>query len=325
MVGRFSGSQPSASLLTRIHAGELGGVILFADNVEAGDRVARETVRRLQSAAVDSGNPPLLVLVDQEGGAVRRLPGPPDLPPAQIENAEQAATQGTLTGRYLRALGINVDLAPVADVPRGESFIRERSFGANPATVAERACAFASGLLSEGVAPTLKHFPGLGRAQSNTDSGATTVVAPAAELRSDYAPYLTCGSDPRTLTMLSSARYPALTGELPALMATATYERELPRAGVKGLTISDDLKAPALDDVPSPAATSIAAGLNLALYAKTEEGSAEAYAILLDQLRQGALDQRSVVRGARPILALKAILEPRLTERFLKTANGDRN
>lgn len=318
LVGRYAGERPSASFLSRVRAGELGGAILFADNVVGGDRAVRQVTRSLQRAAVESGNPPLLIFIDQEGGAIKRLPGPPAVAPAQVESAGQAAQQGELTGRYLRALGINVDLAPVADVPTGESFIRERAFGADPVTVAERACAFARGLLAEGVAATLKHFPGLGRAQSNTDSAATTVTAPAAALRSDYAPYRTCGSDPLTLTMLSSARYPALTGDLPAVMAAATYAEELPRAGVRGLTISDDLEAPALETAQSPAATAIEAGLNLALYAKTEEGSEVAYSVLSSRLERGMLGGGSVVRSARPVLALKAILEPRLTARSLE-------
>lgn len=317
LVGRFSGRNPSAAFLARIRAGELGGVILFADNAEAGDRSTRETIRRLQSAAVDSGNPPLLVLVDQEGGGIKRLPGPPTLAPSEIESTRQATNQGTLTGRYLRGLGINVDLAPVVDVPAAGSFIRERAFGTDPRAVAKRACAFSRGLLSQGVAPTLKHFPGLGRAQSNTDSGAATVGAPAAALRRDYAPYRTCGSNPRTLTMLSSASYRALTGALPAVVTAAIYSEELPRAGVRGLRISDDLEAPALAAVRSPAADALAAGLNLALHAKTEEGSAAAHSILARQLEQGTLSGQLLMRRARPVLAFKALLEPGLTESFL--------
>lgn len=324
LVGRYLGDRPPASFLARVRAGELGGAILFADNVEGGDGAVRRAISRLQHAAVESGNPPLLIFIDQEGGAIKRLPGPPELAPAQIESAGQAFLQGELTGRYLRALGINVDLAPVADAPTEESFIRERAFGADPATVAERACAFARGLQAEGVAATLKHFPGLGLARSNTDSAATTVAAPAAALRRDYAPYRECGADPLTLTMLSSARYPALTGDLPAVMATDTYAEELPRAGVRGLTISDDLEAPALDAATSPAATAIAAGLNLALYAKTEQGSADAYSILSRRLEHGAFWRELVTRNARPVLALKAILEPRLTARSLEQLGGGR-
>lgn len=318
LVGRYAGERPPASFLSRVRAGELGGAILFADNAEGGDAAVQRAIRGLQRAAVEAGNPPLLIFIDQEGGAIKRLPGPPDVAPGQVESADQAFEQGELTGRYLRALGINVDLAPVVDVPTADSFIRERAFGMDPVTVAERACGFASGLLAEGVAATLKHFPGLGQARSNTDSAATTVTAPAAALRRDYTPYRACGSDPLTLTMLSSARYPTLTGNLPALMATETYAEELPRAGVRGLTISDDLEAAALDTASSPAATAIAAGLNLALYAKTEQGSADAFSVLSRRLEHGTPWTELVERKARPVLAVKAILEPRLTARFVR-------
>jgi beta-N-acetylhexosaminidase len=324
LVGRYGGDRPPASFLSRVRAGELGGVILFADNVEGGSGAVRRTIQGLQRAAVGSGNPPLLVFVDQEGGAIKRLPGPPDVAPRQIESTGQAFRQGELTGLYLRGLGINVDLAPVVDVPTDGSFIHDRAFGVDPVTVAERACAFARGLLAEGVAATLKHFPGLGRALSNTDSADTAVTASAAALRSDYVPYRACGSDPLTLTMLSSARYPALTGALPAVMATETYSEELPRAGASGLTISDDLEAPALATAQSPAATAIEAGLNLALYAKTEAGSADAHSVLSSRLERGAPWRESVVRNARPVLALKSILEPELTARFVDEAGDKR-
>lgn len=317
LVGRYSGSYPAASFLARIRAGELGGVILFGENVEGGDRAVRRVTRSIQRTAVESGNPPLLIFVDQEGGSIKRLPGPPDVAPGEIESTDEAAIQGARTGRYLRELGINVDLAPVVDVPSADSFIAERAFGMDPYTVAERACAFASGLLSENVAPTLKHFPGLGQAQSNTDSGTATVTASAAALRRDYAPYRDCGANPKTLTMLSSASYPSLTGTLPAVTVAQIYDEELSLAGARGLTISDDLEAPALDTVQSPATDAFAAGLNLALYAKTEGGSADAHSILAGRLKQGTLSGKLLVRRARPILALKALLEPRLTERIL--------
>ena len=75
-----------------------------------------------------------------------------------------------MTGDALRALGINVDLAPVADVAGPTaSFLGTRTFSDSPDTVAQAACGFASGLAQGGVGATLKHFPGLGRAPGNTD------------------------------------------------------------------------------------------------------------------------------------------------------------
>lgn len=115
------------------------------------------------------------------------------------------------------------------------------------------ACAFASGLASQGVAYTLKHFPGLGLAASSTDDGPVSIDAPAAALRQDYLAYLTCASNPLAIVMVSSAIYPKLTGTLPAVMSPLTYQRELRLAAPTRtvLTISDDLQARALSGQPS--------------------------------------------------------------------------
>ena len=166
------------------------------------------------------GHPPLLIMTDQEGGALKRLAGPPDLAPSAMTSTSTALAQGTATGRLLRAAGVNVDLAPVADFERVPgSFPGSRSFGSDPSVVANLACACAQGLQSEGVAYALKHFPGLGRATSSTDDGPVSVDATASEIRGDYLPYVPCAAGPLAIVMISNASYPNLTGPQPAVMA----------------------------------------------------------------------------------------------------------
>jgi beta-N-acetylhexosaminidase len=308
IVARFTGPHPSQSFLARIRAGEVGGVILFSDNVSGGLTAARALTAELQRAARDGNQPPLLIMTDQEGGEVKRLPGPPTLSPAAMTSSAVAFAQGQATGRMLRSVGVNVDLAPVADVERvAESFLGTRSFGSDPAAVAQRACAFAKGLASAHVAYTLKHFPGLGRATGNTDLGSVTVDVPAAVLRTDYQAYQTCAANPLALIMVSSAIYPTLSGPLPAVMSPAIYHRELPMAtnGARNVIISDDLQAPAITRELAPARRSITAGLDLAMYAQTAQGSAAAYTTLLHEAKSGVLSTRRIDEAARTIVALK--------------------
>ena len=174
MVG-FSGTSPSAALLSSVRRGEVGSVILFASNLESRSQTLALT-SALQRAARAGGNPRLLISTDQEGGQVKRLPaGPPDRSPPQMVATGNVATgsaEGHATGVLLRRWGINVDLAPVADVPTSwAAFIwrQGRAFSFNASTVAKYATAFAFGLQARGVAATAKHFPGLGSAISNTD------------------------------------------------------------------------------------------------------------------------------------------------------------
>ncbi len=304
IVARFSGQAPPPAFLARIKRGEIGGVILFRENLHGGEVAIANRIERLQRAARKGGNPPLLIMVDQEGGTVKRLAGPPRSAASAMGEGE-AREQGEATGNLLRRLGFNVDLAPVADVGHSGSFIGSRAFSSSAEEVAGRACEFADGLRSEGVAATLKHFPGLGLASANTDETVVTVDATPQEVRADYAPYRSCGAEPLTLIMVGSAIYPSLTGNQPAVMSPLTYKRELPRADATGLTISDDLETPAIANQTTPARRSINAGLDLLLYAATEPTSAYSYTRLLEDIRSGAVDRERVEESATEILALK--------------------
>lgn len=305
IVARYTGPTPSRSLLTRVRRGQVGGVILFADNVQQSRAGIRRAIRSLHRAARAGGRPKVLVMVDQEGGIVKRLPGPPSTAARAMRDP---LAQGRATGRMLRALGIDVDLAPVADVGHRGTFLGSRVFATTPRAVANRACAFARGLLRQRVAPALKHFPGLGYARVNTDEARASVDVAAAALRRDYAPYRRCGTQPGTLAMLSSAVYPRLTGPEPAVLTERTYARELPRRAAWPVTISDALETPALADEPTPAQRALNAGLDLLLYANTEAGSARAYSILLRDARAGRIPRARIEEAAKRVLRLKAFL-----------------
>lgn len=310
IVARFHGTTPPAPFLARVRAGQIGGVILFADNVVGGVGATRRLAASLQHAAAVGGNPPLLIMTDQEGGPVKRLAGPPSLAPADMSSTGEASAQGRAAGVLLRSAGVNLDLAPVADVEPSPNFLGARSFGGSQQIVSGRACSFAHGLASEDVAYTLKHFPGLGLASGNTDLGSVSVPASAATLRSAYGAYRLCGGAPLALVMVSSASYPDLGATLPAVMSPSIYRRELPLAvpGRTPLTISDDLQSPAIESQTAPARRAIDAGLDLLLYAQTDQASAFAYSKLLAEARAGLIPEARLAAANRRIQALKTRL-----------------
>lgn len=314
VAGRYRGPTPSRDVTARVRRGELGAVILFSDNTAGGVVATRRAVDGLQAAAEAGGNPRLLVMTDQEGGSVKRLPGAPDRAAAAMDTITVARSEGQATGRLLRRAGVTLDLAPVVDVPPAAgSFLGTRAFAADPVAVADRACAFAGGVRSAGVAVALKHFPGLGRARGNTDDGRITIRTDADAIRRDLVPYRRCGALGLTAVMLSSATYPALLGAgAPAVLTAATYARELPRAGVPSSTptISDDLDAGAIAGRDRPAHRALRAGLDLLLFARTEASSARAYRTLLTEARSGALSEARVRDAAAAVLALKGSLPP---------------
>lgn len=305
-VFAYSGARPPRALVTRIRRGEAAGVILFARNV-GGVAAVRRQVARLQAIPRPAGlDAPLLVMVDQEGGSVRRLPGPPAASAQATPTTTAARTNGHAAGRLLRDAGVNVDLAPVVDVGREGSALEAegRTYGRTAAQVAALGGAFAQGLRQAGVRPVLKHFPGFGAATINTDNGIARVDLPLSTLRAtDIKPYNSLR--PRAV-MLSTAVYPRVDPR-PAAFARRWATTELrDRLGFTGVTLTDDLRAPAVARYGSPAQLAyfaLHAGVDLPLFAKSYTAGARAAQGLQQAVRSGALQRHQLEEGARRVLA----------------------
>jgi beta-N-acetylhexosaminidase len=283
IIYSYAGLKPPASLLSAIRAGEAGGVIFFAPNVSSVSQL-RGVIAQLQRAALASPvHAPLLMLTDQEGGEVRRLPGAPALSEKQIgqssNDASLAASAGAGAAATLSGAGLNVNLAPVLDVYRqAGNFIDEfqRSYSSNPATVARLGRAFISAQQHKNVAATAKHFPGLGAAtrSQNTDERPVKLGVSLATLRAvDELPYKSAIAAGVKLVMTSWATYPALDPSRPAGLSSKVIEGELRgRLGFKGVTITDGIDAGAVTPFGSLSRRSVlaaGAGADLILCAAT--------------------------------------------------------
>ncbi len=232
-------------------------MIFFGSNIASPEQL-RATVGRLQRASAASPlHAPLLMMVDQEGGLVDRLPGPPVLSEramgASSHGATLAAQAGSGAAANLIGAGITVDLAPVLDVYRQPgNFIDkyQRSYSMNPTTSARLGSAFITHLQEAGVAATAKHFPGLGAASTNqnTDAGPVALNLPLSELRrTDEKPYRSAISAGVKVVMLSWAVYPALDPRMPAGFSATVIGNELRgRLRFRGVTITDSLGAGAV-------------------------------------------------------------------------------
>ena len=259
VIYSYTGLTPPPQLLTLIRHGEAAGVIFFGDNVKSNAQIAA-VAAELKRAAASSSNPvrlPLLLMTDQEGGLVRRLPGPPDLSEKDVgrsSNPGQAATTaGRGAGQLLHSDGLNVNLAPVLDVYRqAGNFIDQfgRSFSNNPRVVADLGALYLKAEQAQGVAGTVKHFPGLGAAATaqNTDLRPVTLPLSRSDIRNiDEFPYKAAIAAKTKLVMVSWAIYPALDSRFPAGLSAAIVQGELrKRLGFAGVTITDALDAGAL-------------------------------------------------------------------------------
>ena len=310
LVVRMDGTSPSASLLARARRGQIGGVILFRFNFSSAVQL-RSSTRALQRAAAEGGRPRLLIAVDQEGGPVTTVGwAPPTLAPGRMGSAAIARRQGTLTGAALAGLGINVDFAPVADVPASQSALMwPRAFSSSAAETSRLATAFAAGLADRNVLATVKHFPGLGLAMRNTDKEVVRIAAPRSRLAPGLRPFRAAAEADVPLVMLSNAVYGAYDRRNAAgwsySVGTTLLRGEL---GFRGATITDSLDGAAHargvhTDVLAVRAA--AAGTDLILVTGSEPASLSVYTSLLRAARDGRISMARLTASHRRILELK--------------------
>jgi beta-N-acetylhexosaminidase len=325
VIFSYAGKTPPAALLSLIAHGEVAGVIFFAGNIASEGQLAG-VIRQLDAADAAATNPvrsPLLLMTDQEGGVVRRLPGAPFQSEKQVGEsgnpAAAARTAGTEAAANLRGVGMNVNLAPVLDVYRSAGDFDDqfgRSYSSNPKTAAELGADFIAAQQAGGVAATAKHFPGLGAAatKQDTDLMPVTLNVPAATLRVvDELPYPAAISAHVKLVMVSWAVYPALDRARPAGLSPAIVQGELRgRLGFGGVTITDALEADALNLYGSFAHRALLAaqaGMDLILCSaqSTAEGE-QCLSGLEGGYNTGALPRVGFQAAAARVMALRASL-----------------
>jgi beta-N-acetylhexosaminidase len=278
LVCGFDGTEPSAEVLELIRAG-LGGVILYGKNCVDAAQVL-ELTNRLQSAARAAGHrQPLLIAIDQEQGRVVRLAEGVTVFPAMGAIA-RAGDPGLVervaaaAGRELLAVGVNWNLAPVADVlsacgcPLGD-----RSFGADPATVARMVSAAVRGAAGAGMRCCAKHFPGHGATGTDSHLAAPAIARSRDELDAcDLVPFRAAITAGVPAVMTAHIVFPALDPDAPASLSPRMIGGLLRgELGFTGVVVSDDLEMAgvALDrSLESSAAAALRAGTDLLIVSR---------------------------------------------------------
>jgi beta-N-acetylhexosaminidase len=230
---------------------QVGGIILFKRNIAHPQQVAA-LIRDCQQMALAAGGYPLFVAVDQEGGPVQRLRQPfPEMPSArQLGQAGDPAAVTAAARQVaveLRALGININLAPVLDVPRHPDCpLWERSYSSDPEQVARFGLAAARGYQAGGVLPVVKHFPGLGATNLDSHLDLPTAAAGLDQREIDLLPFrraIAAGLPGVMCAHVLVPEWDVLPASL-SRMATTTILRE--RLGFAGLSFTDDLEMGAI-------------------------------------------------------------------------------
>ncbi len=296
----------------------LGGVILFARNIENPIQLA-SLCHNLQETAMKQHGAPLFLAVDQEGGRVARLKEPFTLFPGNsaIGNdprpMDRAMEFGIITAREMTLVGLNMNMAPVVDVRWGEpeKHLDGRIFSDDPEKVALLGQTVVKSLQENGVMAVAKHFPGLGRATLDPHHHLPTIDASTGEIEEiNLPPFRAVIEQDVSAVMTSHAIYsafdPMYPGTLSNKIITGLLRKKL---GFEGLIITDDLEMGAIKKgwgVAKGAVAAFEAGSDLFLICEDQEEVMAGMMALRDSLLREELPLERLHQSSRRIMEAKA-------------------
>ncbi len=312
LIVGFQGHQAPPYIIDWLREGKIGGIILFARNIDT-PRQLEALTRSLQQAA----KYPILVAIDQEGGTVARLrEGFTESPGAM---ALGAADDTQLTNQVsgvlateLRAVGVNWNLAPAIDITHNihNPSVGTRSLGADPDHVARHAVAQIKGFQENGVAATAKHFPGK----------ANTPVDPHVELpviegkldqmwNTDLVPFRAACSAGVAAVMVTHVQFKDIEPTYPSTMSRRIIQELLrEKIGFRGLVTTDCMEMKAVTNRYGPGESAVqaaVAGADTILFSHTREYQEAAYEALLEAAGSGRLPLEQVDGSVRRIGEVK--------------------
>lgn len=305
----------------------IGGVVLFDYDVPTrsyGRNIDSESqITNLTSFLQKKAFIPLLVAIDQEGGQVNRLKEFYGFPPTVSQRLlglsnlpQQTLDAAEKTAALLSKTGINLNLAPVVDLdinPRNPVIGRlERSFGKDPSIVIQHAMATIEGHRRHGVLTTLKHFPGHGSSEGDTQKGHVDVTKQWSPIELEPFRHIVrqgkadCIMTAHLFNRRLDLKWPAT---LSALTITGVLRGEI---GFEGVVISDDLQMKAITDRYTPEAgikRAILAGVDILVFANNsvyeEAAAARAVHTIKEMIRKGELSENRINVSWRRIMTLK--------------------
>ena len=304
------------------------GNIFIAGRTTAGSQATQKVISSFTSK-VGPGTThatPMLVATDQEGGEVQVLAGSgfSDIPSALDQSAQprdQLVASARTWGKELADVGVNMNLAPVADLvdiarPASNEPIGRwgREYGHDAATVSSQAGAFAEGMQASKVIPTYKHFPGLGRVKDNTDTSAgvvdsTTTRSADTAVSVIFGAAIAAGAP---VIMVSSATYSLIDPSAPAVFSSTIVTDMLRREmGFSGVVITDDVSAAVqVQDVSAGdrAVRAIRAGCDIVLASADPTVAADMVKALISTARSDPAFAARVDESATRVLNLKKSL-----------------
>jgi len=312
MVG-FMGAAVTPELASFIKEYRPGGVILFSRNLESVDQIV-ELTNDLQRASPKS---PLLISIDQEGGRVSRLPkGFTIFPPCELlgrcHSGELAYAAAATIAKELKAVGINMNMAPVLDVNSNPDnpVIGDRAFSSHPGEVGDMALVTAAGLQDNKVVACGKHFPGHG--DTNADSHKELPVVEASRERLEaieFPPFRRAAAAGVATMMTAHVLYKSLDDQLPATLSPTIITHLLrEEMHYDGVVLTDDLEMHAIVDhygMGDAAVRAVLAGCDVLLICKERDREVAAFEAVEKAVASGAIDGERLNQSVARIQRLK--------------------
>jgi beta-N-acetylhexosaminidase len=290
-----------------------GGMILFARNLERPAQIVELT----NSLQTRSPHFPLLIAIDQEGGRVSRLPeGFTIFPPCGTVGAcrseELAYAAASVTAAELRAVGINMNMAPVLDVHSNPEnpVIGDRAYGTEPQLVAELGLAAIRGLQGKGVIACGKHFPGHGDTSTDSHKELPVVKASAETLlERELPPFHYAIANGLAALMTAHVLYPALDAQRPATLSPAILTGLLrDQWGFEGVLVTDDLEMRAIMDhhgIGEAAVQALLAGADMLLICRDRARAVAAMDAVQEAVEKGTITRDRLEASVNRIMRLK--------------------
>jgi beta-N-acetylhexosaminidase len=292
-----------------------GGIVFYGRNLGDADDIAH-LISTINSVH-DNRTPPMFFAVDQEGGLVHRIEGemfrPPSLPAIGAANSEELSREAGLSvGRALRGLGINVNLAPVLDVPANilSSPMLIRSFSNNPQKVSNLGTAYLLGIKDGGILATAKHFPGIGRAQEDSHLRLPRITWEREDDREkDLLPFrsaIAAGVD-----IVMAGHFVAQPGDTENPVSLSSYwmkgvlRKEM---GFKGLILVDNIEMTAVKDlmpIQEAAVTSFLSGADIIMVSHERKNQEKVFNALLSAAEKRVISRQRLDETLRRIVEAK--------------------
>lgn len=317
MVVGFDGTRVNADLRTIITRHFVGGVTLFARNIESPRQLARLTNDLQKLTRETEHRIPLYVAADQEGGWVARLKTGATVLPGNMAlgaagSAELAEEAGRITALELAAVGVNLNFAPVVDVNSNphNPVIDRRSYGEYPDLVARLGSAYIKGLQRNGVLATAKHFPGHGDTTVDSHTDLPTVRHDVARIRAiELRPFRAAIEAGVGAIMTAHIVYSALDAGRPATLSRTILTEVLREEfGFKGLIITDDMEMKAIDNryrTGEAAVMAIEAGADMVLSLWSYQNQVNVFNALVSAVKSGRISDDRIDQSVDRILTYK--------------------